>query len=191
MRLIITIVFVALRFGASSQNDSVDKRISLLSANYKIAKIIFWKEGKIPQNPYDKTHINYLLDGKFFTFSPQQFKKLSTDKKNVLLGKNIRYNPTDTVEVFDWIYAGKGKGILNNGLYCGKVHIDTVKNTITFEKKILQFGQQQYNEKRNTLNVTPEVFAIRKLNKKELVLSTFYVLNEEKIYSLYYFKAKF
>lgn len=129
------------------------------------------------------------MGSKHLIFHPQQFKNLNSSKKKIIQNKNVKYAATDTVELIDWILAGQGKGILNSGLYSAKVHIDTLKNTITFEKKILRFAGVEYDEKKGTLNSTKETYVIRRLNRKELVLSCSYLFEGKKVYSIYYFKA--
>jgi hypothetical protein len=179
---------ILLKLFLTAQSDSITKGISVLSVSYKISKIWLSKDGKIPVS-LSSININYLQDSKFPLFEPRPLRNLNAGKRKVILDKKVRYNNTDTIEVFDWMYAGQGKGNLNTGLYCAKIHLDTLKKQVVFEKKILQFGGVDYDEKTSKLNTSIETFTIRRLNKKELILSSWHILKGEKIYLFYYFKA--
>lgn len=98
---------------------------------------------------------------KYYTFELKLAKDLSENDKAEIDKHKIKFNPTDTVIIYDWDIMHHGK-MAYHGKAIAKVEITCADSMMTTKKYLLN------NE---TGNPVPNRFKIYKINEKDFIIS--------------------
>jgi len=97
----------------------------------------------------------------YYTFELKLAKDLSAADKTELNKYKIKFNPTDTVMIYDWDIMHQGK-MGYHGKAIAKVRINCTDSMITTQKYLLN---------KETANYVPNRFKIFKMNEKDFMIS--------------------
>ena len=96
----------------------------------------------------------------FYTFELKQAKDLSESDKAQIAKQKIKFNPTDTVMLYDWDIMHHGK-MTYHGKAIAKVDISCADSMITTQKYLLN-GESG--------NPVPNRFKIFKIHEKDFII---------------------
>lgn len=96
-----------------------------------------------------------------YTFELKLAKDLSEEDKKEINKYKIKFNPTDTVMIYDWDVMHRGK-IGYHGKAIAKISINCTDSMISTQKYLL---------KKETTNYVPNRFKIFKINEKDFMIS--------------------
>lgn len=97
----------------------------------------------------------------YYTFELKLAKNLSEEDKSEIAKYKIKFNPDDTVMVYDWDIMHKGK-MAYHGKAIAKVEITCSDSMMTTQKYLLN---------KETTNYVPNRFKIFKINEKDFIIS--------------------
>lgn len=96
----------------------------------------------------------------YYKFELQLAGNLSAEDKAEIAKYKIKFNPNDTVMIYDWDTMHQGK-MAYHGKAIAKVKIDCTDSMITVQKYLLR---------KETTNYVPNRFKIFKLNEKDFMI---------------------
>jgi hypothetical protein len=97
----------------------------------------------------------------YYKFELQLAGNLSAEDKAEMDKYKIKFNPNDTVMIYDWDIMHQGK-MAYHGKAIAKVKIDCADSMMTVQKYLL---------KKETTNYVPNRFKIFKMNEKDFIIS--------------------
>lgn len=97
----------------------------------------------------------------YYTFELKLAKDLTEQDKAEIAKYKIKFNPNDTVMIYDWDIMHQGK-MAYHGKAIAKVEINCADSMITVQKYLLR---------KETTNYVPNRFKIFKMNEKDFIIS--------------------
>ncbi|MBP7807809.1 MAG: hypothetical protein KA163_00815 [Bacteroidia bacterium] len=97
----------------------------------------------------------------YYKFELQLAGNLSAEDKSEIAKYKIKFNPNDTVMIYDWDIMHQGK-MAYHGKAIAKIKINCADSMITVQKYLL---------KKETVNYVPNRFKIFKINEKDFMIS--------------------
>jgi hypothetical protein len=97
----------------------------------------------------------------YYKFELQLAENLSANDKAEIAKYKIKFNPNDTVMIYDWDIMHQGK-MAYHGKAIAKVKIECADSMITVQKYLLN---------KETINYVPNRFKIFKINEKDFIIS--------------------